>query len=83
MLLLQNAAFLPLFRAAMNGRGRVGDAADHGARTGRDSGRQRRSGWGRSSPTSAATACKPPSKTLAYLKEGNPEPHDFIDAARR
>ena len=80
MLLLQNAAFLPMFRQAMAGRGKVGDqkldelqpeplAEDNGAAVEEifaDVSRDR---------LAAAR------KTLAYL-DAHPDPQAFIDAAR-
>jgi hypothetical protein len=80
LLLLQNAAFLPLFRGAMGGRGRVGEqkieqlaAADIPA----DSGAALDSIFADVSEDRMQAA----QKTLAYAR-ANPEPHDFVNRAR-
>lgn len=80
MLLLQNAAFVPLFRQAMQGRGRVADVRiDQVEPLALES-----TGDGAVSEIFAdlsndrMTAAR---KVLAYL-QANPEPGDLIDAAR-
>ena len=81
MLLLQNAAFLPMFRQAMGGQ-----RQDRPAEAGRDCSRlpaaaSGRRPWKRSLPTSSRDKMNAAGKTLAYL-QSHPEPHEFIDAAR-
>jgi hypothetical protein len=80
MLLLQNAAFLPLFRANMNSRGKVGEQKVEALEPAEI-------------PTDAAAALdaifadvsgeriQAARKTLAFAR-ANPQPHDFITRAR-
>jgi hypothetical protein len=80
MLLLQNAAFLPLFRAGMNGRGAVGEQKVEALTPAEI-------------PTDAPAALdaifadvsgkrmQAAQKTLAYAR-ANPDPQDFITRAR-
>jgi hypothetical protein len=80
MLLLQNAAFLPLFRAGMKGRGSVGDQKVEALQPAEI-------------PADSAAALdaifadvggdrmKAAQATLAYAR-ANPEPQDFINRAR-
>jgi hypothetical protein len=80
MLLLQNAAFLPLFRGAMNGRGRVGEQKIEELQPA-------------DVPTDGAAALdaifadissdrmQAAKKTLAYAR-ANREPHEFMNRAR-
>ncbi len=78
MALLQNAAFLPLFREAMQGRGKVGDAQIDALESGPLSQKDSLADIFRDvsdDPTRAAT------KVLTFLEQQRPEP--LIDAARR
>src|SRR5262249_52917511 len=81
LLMLQNAAFLTLFRAAMGGRGRVGDAridrleAIAASEGGPGAVDEIFAGGGRDRTTAAR-------KALAYLQAGR-DPRSLIDAARR
>ncbi len=80
MLLLQNAAFLPLFRAGMEGRGKVGEQKIEALEPA-------------DLPADATAALEAifadvsgdrmqaARKTLAYA-QANPQPHDFITRAR-
>src|SRR5439155_16729375 len=80
LLLLQNAAFLPLFRGAMKGRGNLGDQKVEDLQ------------WAEV-PVDSSTALdtifdavsgnrmKAAQQTLTYAQR-NPEPHDFINRAR-
>jgi hypothetical protein len=80
MLLLQNAAFLPLFRAGMEGRGKVGEqkvAALEPAELPADSAAALEAIFADVSGDRMQAA----RKTLAYAR-ANPEPHDFITRAR-
>ncbi len=79
--LLQNTAFLPLFREAMSGRGRVGDERIESIEpAGNATSPPELIGQifhdVTADPSSAAQ------KVLAYLQAGHP-PRDLIDAARR
>lgn len=81
LVLLQNVAFLPLFRSGMEGRGKVGDVkldelqpADGSAKPADLIGEIFHDVS--SDPAAAAR------KTLAYLRGGHPA-QEFIDAARR
>jgi len=80
MLLLQNAAFLPMFRQAMGGRGKVGDqkldelAAEPMSEKNDDAVQEIFADISRDRMTAAR-------KTLGYL-DAHPDPQNFIDAAR-
>ena len=80
MLFLQNVAFLPLFRGAMAGRGKVGDArldkleAAPLQSTGPESLGEILADISRNRSAAAG-------KFLSYMKD-HPEPKEFIDAAR-
>jgi hypothetical protein len=80
LLLLQNAAFLPMFRAAMQGRGRVGDARIDQLETIPT----KRSGPAAIGEIFADVNRNPKQaagKVLSYLQQGPAQP--LIDAARR
>ena len=80
LLLLQNAAFLPLFRGAMQGRGNVGEQkieALEPAEIPADSAAALDGIFADVSGDRMAAA----RKTLAYAR-ANPEPQDFINRAR-
>ncbi len=80
MLFLQNVAFLPLFRSAMGGRGKVGDARLDTLEpaplqsTGPDALSEILADISRNRPAAA-------SKILTYVKD-HPEPKELIDATR-
>lgn len=80
LLLLQNAAFLPLFRQAMQGRGRIGDWSVEqleAAPTPSDSPAALEEIFATVSVDRNAAA----QKTLGYLS-AHPDPRELIDAAR-
>ena len=81
LLLLQNAAFLTLFRGALGGAAR---RARHGSiSSSRPRPRRRRTARRRSRPSSPRAATRPPRRTaLAYLQAGH-EAEPLIQAARR
>ena len=80
MLFLQNVAFLPLFRSAMGGRGKVGDSRLDTLEpvalqsTGPDALNEILAEISRNRSAAAG-------KILTYVKD-HPEPKEFIDAAR-
>jgi len=81
LLLLQNAAFLPMFRQAMHGRGRVGDARIdqlEASRPAGDDANMLAGIFGQISSDRSIAA----SKMLGYLDD-NRDPKALIDAARR
>jgi hypothetical protein len=78
--MLQNAAFLPLFRGAMTGRGRVGEQKVEDlqpAEIPADSPAALDSIFADVSGDRMGAA----KKTLAYAR-ANPQPHDFVNRAR-
>jgi len=80
MLLLQNAAFLPLFRGGMNGRGAVGDQKVEAL----EPAEIPAEGTAALDSIFADVGGKrmeAARKTLAYAR-ANPEPHEFINRAR-
>lgn len=80
LLLLQNAAFLPLFRGAMKGRGNLGEEKAESlepAEIPSDSSAALDSIFTDVASNKMAAA----KKTLAYAR-ANPNPHDFINRAR-
>jgi hypothetical protein len=79
-LLLQNAAFLPLFRGAMQGRGKIADRRidQLEAVPTKDKGPQALEEIFTDVSRDPMTAAR---KVLAYLKD-NPRPKELIDAAR-
>jgi hypothetical protein len=80
LLLLQNAAFLPMFRAGMDGRGRVGEqriVALEPAEIPADS----EAALGAIFESISGDRMQAAQKTLAYAR-ANPEPHDFMTKAR-
>jgi hypothetical protein len=81
LLMLQNAAFLPMFREAMDGRGRVADARIdqfEPAATSEDGPGAIEEIFAEASRDRMDAACK----ALAYLRAGR-DPQPLIDAARR
>ncbi len=80
MLLLQNAAFLPLFRSGMNGRGRVGEQKVE-ALTPAEIPADRAAALDAIFADVSGDRMQAAQKTLAYAR-ANPEPHEFITRAR-
>jgi hypothetical protein len=82
MLLLQNAAFLPLFRGAMEGRGKIGDIAldklEAAEVSSDESGDEQIAAILRDIGPDRLSAAK---RVLAYRKQDG-APRDLIDAAR-
>jgi hypothetical protein len=80
LLLLQNAAFLTLFRGAMQGRGNIGDQKIEQLEPAKISSNP---GEALDSIFAAVNGNKTEAakETLAYAR-ANPEPHDFINRAR-
>ena len=82
LLLLQNAAFLTLFREAMGGRGKVGDARIDQLEPIATVGGRHRGPSRRSSPRRAATGRPPPARRWPTCRPGTTR-EPLIDAARR
>jgi hypothetical protein len=80
LLLLQNAAFLPLFRGAMQGRGNVGEQKIEALEP-VDVPFDRAQALDEIFRSISGTRMKAAQQTLAYAR-ANPEPGDFINRAR-
>jgi hypothetical protein len=80
LLLLQNAAFLTLFRGAMKGRGNLGDQKVESLEPAELS-QDRQTALDGIFANISGNKAKAAQQTLAYAR-ANPEPHDFINRAR-
>jgi hypothetical protein len=80
LLLLQNAAFLTMFRGAMKSRGNVGEQKIEELQA-TDLPRERQAALDSIFETISASRMQAAQQTLAYAR-ANPDPRDFINRAR-